>query len=270
MQGNIGSFVQFLGTGGGRFVMITQTRKTGGLWIRNEHNDLIIDPGPGYLINSLKQPHINPGKLKAIILTHNHLDHSNDLNLAIEAMTLGGFRKNGELIITEQALHDNTAKEYILGSLDELTIIKEGMRVSWDGMKISFPLRHEHKKAETYGVTFEFSSGIKLAYITDGIYQEGIARAYSNYNDIVILNSTMVTNGNKVGHLDFEGAARVIDELKPRITYLNHFGREACNYPPEKAAEEISYSTGQRVYAAEDFQLINLETSDLLGSGKKF
>jgi ribonuclease BN (tRNA processing enzyme) len=259
---NESCFLQFLGTGGGRFVMMQQTRNTGGIWLRNYGSDMIIDPGPGFLFHSLTLPHLDPTKLKAVLLTHNHLDHSNDLNLAIEAMTSGGFRRNGELIVPKQALDDNTAKKYILGSLNKVTTIKEGLKVNWKGIEIGFPLRHEHKTAETYGVTFKFpTSGRKLSYITDGIYQDKIARAYSNFNDIVIINSTMVTNGKKVGHLDFEAVIRVINELEPRLTILNHFGFELCNYPPEKAAQEIASLTNQQVYAAEDFQFVNIDTA---------
>jgi hypothetical protein len=46
--------IVFLGTGGGRFSMITQKRRTGGLRVISEKMNVHVDPGPGALIYSLQ------------------------------------------------------------------------------------------------------------------------------------------------------------------------------------------------------------------------
>ena len=45
----------FLGSGGGRFAMITQIKGTGGFRLDTENFHIHIDPGPGALIKSLKE-----------------------------------------------------------------------------------------------------------------------------------------------------------------------------------------------------------------------
>jgi len=42
--------LKFLGTAGARFAMLRQLRASGGLWLRWEDTNLLIDPGPGSLV----------------------------------------------------------------------------------------------------------------------------------------------------------------------------------------------------------------------------
>ena len=70
------NMIKFLGTAGARFVVSQQLRKSGGIWIRLDDSNVLIDPGPGTLIRCLSsKPKLNPMNLDAIILTHRHLDH---------------------------------------------------------------------------------------------------------------------------------------------------------------------------------------------------
>ena len=83
--------IKFLGTAGARFVVTRQLRKSGGLWLTFDDTNILIDPGPGSLVRCLSsRPKLNPKDLDGIILTHRHIDHSNDINIMIEAMTNGG------------------------------------------------------------------------------------------------------------------------------------------------------------------------------------
>src|SRR5579872_7286007 len=79
--------VLFLGTGGARFVVARQFRASGGMWMRFGTTQIHVDPGPGALVRALSQvPPCNPRDLSGIVLSHKHLDHSNDVNVMIEAM----------------------------------------------------------------------------------------------------------------------------------------------------------------------------------------
>ena len=81
-------WIKFLGTAGARFVMIRQLRASVGLWLKSGSTHVLIDPGPGCLVRcSSVRPKLDPTGLNAIILTHRHLDHANDINVMIEAMT---------------------------------------------------------------------------------------------------------------------------------------------------------------------------------------
>src|SRR5512147_1017173 len=98
-------FIKFFGTGGARFVAASQVRATGGLWLNYKKTNLFIDPGPGAVVRIHgAKDHFDPGHLDGIILTHKHLDHANDVNILIEAMTDGGFKKRGALFCPEDAV----------------------------------------------------------------------------------------------------------------------------------------------------------------------
>ena len=69
--------IKFLGTAGARFVVTKQLRKSGGLWITLDNTNVLIDPGPGSLINCLSsRPKLNPKYLDGIIkLLEKHRIH---------------------------------------------------------------------------------------------------------------------------------------------------------------------------------------------------
>ena len=86
--------ITFLGTAGARFVVTKQFLASGGAWLNLGGTEILLDPGPGCLVGATKRK-LDPAKLKAIILSHKHLDHSGDINIMIEAMTEGGWRQRG-------------------------------------------------------------------------------------------------------------------------------------------------------------------------------
>jgi len=88
--------VTFLGTGGARFMTINQFLASGGLWLNPSGTEILIDPGPGCIVQSTKRI-FKADKLSAIILSHRHLDHSADVNVMVEAMTKSGFKRHGYL-----------------------------------------------------------------------------------------------------------------------------------------------------------------------------
>ena len=89
--------ITFLGTAGARFVVTKQFLASGGAWLSLGGTDILLDPGPGWLVQTTKRK-LDSSKLKAIILSHKHLDHSGDINIMIEAMTEGGWRQRGTVL----------------------------------------------------------------------------------------------------------------------------------------------------------------------------
>lgn len=72
--------IKFLGTGGARLVVSKQLRSTAGTWCSLGGCQVLIDPGPGTLSRCFaSRPQLDPESLDAVILTHRHLDHSNDV-----------------------------------------------------------------------------------------------------------------------------------------------------------------------------------------------
>ena len=84
----------FMGTAGARFMVAKQIAASGGLYLEDGDTRISLDPGPGAVVQYAKRK-IDLTKLDAIVISHRHLDHSNDVNVMIEAMTEGGFRPRG-------------------------------------------------------------------------------------------------------------------------------------------------------------------------------
>ena len=63
--------ITFLGTGGARIMVSTQILASGGLWLNLSGIEILIDPGPGCIVQSTKRK-LRADKLSAIILSHRH------------------------------------------------------------------------------------------------------------------------------------------------------------------------------------------------------
>src|SRR4030065_403968 len=121
------AFLKFLGTAGARFVVAKPLRASGGVWRAVGQTNLYIDPGPGALVRCLNsKPKMDPSTLDGILLTHKHLDHSGDINVMIEAMTEGGFKKRGVLFAPADALEsDPVVFNYVRSYLEKIEILRE-------------------------------------------------------------------------------------------------------------------------------------------------
>ncbi|MCX6004406.1 MAG: MBL fold metallo-hydrolase, partial [Chloroflexi bacterium] len=97
--------ITFLGTGGARFTIAKQLLASGGAWMNLGGIQILMDPGPGSLVYAIKHS-CDPTRLNAIILSHKHLDHSVDINVMIEAMTEGGWKKRGSVFAPSDAFNN--------------------------------------------------------------------------------------------------------------------------------------------------------------------
>src|SRR3989338_8084648 len=88
--------ITFLGTCGARFMIVSQILASGGLWLSLNGTEILVDPGPGCIVQATKRK-FQAERLSAIILSHRHLDHSADVNIMVEAMTQSGFKQHGRL-----------------------------------------------------------------------------------------------------------------------------------------------------------------------------
>ncbi|MCE8424172.1 MAG: MBL fold metallo-hydrolase [Candidatus Methanoperedens sp.] len=254
------SSVTFLGTGGGRMVVLNQLRKSGGFWLKLGEANILQDPGPGSLV-MVHRLKLVPKDLDAIVLSHRHIDHSNDVNVMIESMTGGGFQPHGRLIVPSDCLNsDPVVLEYVRPFV-EIIEINEGLKTTLNDIEIEFPIRTMHP-VETYGVIYQWNSK-RLGYIPDTEYFPKLSGAYKNI-DYLIINVVRMKNDMSIRHLNITSAKKLINDIKPKLAILTHFGLQVLKASPEFQAKIITEETGITVMAAFDGMIQDLDDRESL------
>ena len=257
--------ITFLGTGGGRFTMITQVLASGGLWLNLGCTEILVDPGPGCIIQATKRK-FKAEKLSAILLSHRHLDHSADVNIMVEAMTRGGHQRHGRFFAPSDALEtEPIIFSYLKDRLDSIEILEEGKSYSVGTVSFSTPLRHIHL-VETYGIVFK-TENHTFSYIADTKYFDGLCQHYSG--ELLIVNVAFLEprppeakTWLPTDHLAVPDAERIIWELKPRVAILTHFGMTMWQAKPWQIAKTLTEKTGVKVIAARDGMKFDLAALD--------
>jgi phosphoribosyl 1,2-cyclic phosphodiesterase len=244
-------------------MVATQILASGGLWLNLGGTEILVDPGPGSIVQSTKRK-LRGDKLSAIILSHRHLDHAGDINVMAEAMTQGGFKHRGRIFLPADALKDEPVVfSYLRNYIEGIEILKEGNSYTVDHVSFTTPVRHIHS-VETYGLRFETPEHT-FSYITDTRYFEGLITNYKS--ELLIINVVFLEPHPTVDHLSVLDAKHIIRELRPKVAILTHFGMSVWRARPWVIAEELSRETGVRVISARDgmkFDLAQLtESRDL-------
>jgi len=252
--------ITFLGTGGARIMVATQILASGGLWLNLSGTEILVDPGPGCIVQSTKRK-LRAERLSAIILSHRHLDHSADVNIMVEAMTQGGFNRHGRLFVPSDAIGSEPVMfSYLKNYLEGVEILQAGKSYSIGNISFATPIRHIHP-VETYGMLFTTAEHT-FSYIADRHYFDRVCHSYSS--ELLILNVVFLEPRPPIDHLSVADAERIIMELKPKVAILTHFGMSMWRAKPWEIAERLSEETGVRVLAARDgmrFELSQLDNS---------
>jgi len=247
--------ITFLGTAGARFVVCHQFLASGGIWLNLGNTQILLDPGPGSLVQATKRK-LDPSKLDAIILSHRHLDHSGDINIMIEAMTEGGTKRRGVVFAPADALNpDPVVLSYLQTYPRNIEVLTEGGSYSVNDVSFETPIRHKHP-VETYGFTFR-TARYTFSWITDTKYFNDLVRHYKG--DLAIIHVVRLEPGAPIGHLSLPEARRIIEEMKPKMALLTHFGMTMWRARPWELAKRLSEETGISVIAARDGMRFNLE-----------
>jgi len=250
--------ITFLGTAGARFVMIHQFLASGGAWLDLGGTQIVLDPGPGSLVQAARRK-LNATKLDAIILSHRHLDHSGDINVMIEAMTEGGTKKRGTVFAPADALdRDPVILSYLRSYPQSIQVLAEGGSYAINDISFKTPIRHRHP-VETYGFVFQTPRHV-FSWITDTRYFDDLAGHYGG--DLLIINVVRLKPGAPVDHLSLPEVKSIIEELRPKTAILTHFGMTMWWARPWELAGQLTRETGIAVIAARDgmkFDLAQLE-----------
>lgn len=248
------NYFKFLGTAGARFVMAKQLRASAGTYLEFLGNRISLDPGPGALVRMTKsRPPIDPSTLQAVILSHKHLDHSNDVNVLLDAMTNGGFKKRGILMAPAECLEgqDSVVLRYLQNYLERIEVLKPETTYRLGQLKIRTSCRHDHE-AETYGLIF-YLPETTVGFMVDTRFFPELLESYRQV-DVLIINLVRATKTEHdfIKHLTVPETTAIIKDLQPKQVYLTHFGLTMLKADPRKVAEKMSQETGVKVVAAYD------------------
>ncbi len=251
-------FIKFFGSGGARFVAASQVRATGGLWLKHRNTNLCIDPGPGAVVRIHgSKEHFDPARLDGIILTHKHLDHSNDTNIVIEAMTEGGFKKRGVLFCPEDAVTDDpVVLRHTRAFLERIELLKEGKSYTIKDVTFTTPVRHLHG-VETYGLLFHLN-GTTVGLISDTRFFDALPDHYrADYLIVNVLRVRPIEKDRPIDHLSVDDFAVIIEKVRPKVAVMTHFGLTMIKGKPYLLAEQLKKRTGIEVVAAYDGMKLN-------------
>lgn len=243
----------FLGTGGGRFAMITQKRRTGGIRMLSEGVNIHIDPGPGALIYSIEMG-LDPQKINAILVSHSHPDHANDAEVLIEAMSRGTVRRRGTLAAAHSVLYGNDVCEpsiskYHQGMPERVIDARVGVSFEVGRVEVGV-IRAVHSDPDTVGFRFRTEFG-DLTYMPDSEYFDSVGE-FCGGSRLLILSVLRPSGKPWRGHMTTDDAVRIIEESKPEFVVITHFGIQMIFKGPKKEAELIESRTGVPTVAAVD------------------
>jgi len=262
-----------LGSGGGRFVMLEQARGTGGFVLEIGGKMLFFDPGPGALI-AAKKNKVKLKKLDGILVTHSHIDHTNDLNIMIEAMTWGAKKKRGFLVADTVTLNGGKGEparvsDYHKAPLRSIHLMKAGDRKEIDGLRITATRStHEEGKPDldfvnnkipTHGYLIEAGKE-RFGYTSDGEYYKGMEKTFQGC-DLLVLNCMRPSGNPWPGQMNAKQAGILIGRAKPGMAVLNHLGMKMVFGRAEREAAKIRKETGVRTIAARDGMIIDTNKS---------
>jgi len=254
------NFIKFLGTAGARFVMASQLRSSAGTFISMKGQNIMLDPGPGALVRlASSRPKINVEKLDAIILTHAHIDHSNDANVLIDSMTGGGLTRRGVLFAPWECVHgeDPVILKYLRGFLEDIVVLEENKEYRLGSLSFSTSVRHQHA-VETYGIKFKLDD-LVVSFMVDTRFFPELPQSYQG-TDVLVINVVrhMTHQNSRIMHLNMDDVRTIIACLKPRKVFLTHFGMTMLKAKPWELARLLTVDLGVEVTAASDGLTVQL------------
>lgn len=205
--------------------------------------DVLVDC-PGNVFGKMLKAGYDPMKLKAIIITHRHIDHSYGLPSLLEMLRLSGKKDPLKIYIGEDFLPEmkQILRTYELIREDfpfELVPVRPDNLLFEEPFGVrSFSVKHS---VPNFGLKITFSN-VSIVYTSDTEPCEEVVRQARNV-DVLIHEATCseTITGKKEGHTCVEDAARVAKEAGAKTLCLVHMGPELEEHLCElkKRVEEI-------------------------------
>jgi phosphoribosyl 1,2-cyclic phosphodiesterase len=249
MGGTAGNEIVFLGTGGARVVVFKQVRASGGWWLRLDGTNLLVDPGPGALVQCFhRSVGLDPAQLDGLFLSHRHLDHAADANAMIEAMTEAGLKRRGVLLAPADALGDDpVVMRYARGYLTMVHVLEPGGRYVVGNLEVAVGPRLAHR-VENYAYFFR-GAARRVAYLPDTRFFPALEAGLAG--DLLVVN-VVLAEARDLDHLCVADVRRILAGNRPKAAILTHFGMTMIRAKPWEVAARLSDELGLPVVAAHD------------------
>ena len=259
------NFIRFLGTAGTRFVMLSQRRASGGIWFSYGGRRGVIDPGPGSLVQICKaDPPLYAVDVEAVLLTHRHIDHSSDINVLVEGMTLKSKEKKGQVLLTKDSLDEGDAVllKYLVKRIEKIHRHKDGRRTQLGPLGTVESVKHEHHGVQCYGLVFRGRGLPTWGIISDTAALPYFPERYAEC-DMVVINMALPFPWARLDHMSLPDVASLLQKLSPKLVLLNHMGGHLLDMGPERIASKLC-TPRTKVVAAADGMIVNLNDTEHL------
>jgi phosphoribosyl 1,2-cyclic phosphodiesterase len=253
------NFIRFLGTAGTRFIMLSQRRASGGIWFSCGASRGVIDPGPGSLVRICEAvPPISPVDINTLILTHRHVDHSSDLNVLAEGMTLKSLEPRGFVLLTEDCFEDGDSVllKYMKKKIKKIALHSDGAIFEpAAGVSVESVL-HSHHGVECYGLIFRGSGLPVWGLVSDTSPLENFPERYKDC-ELIVINTALLLPRPRLNHMSLSDAKSLLARIRPRAAVITHMGNELLDMGSGEISRKLSLP-GTKVTAAEDGMTIDL------------
>ena len=247
--------ITFLGTGGGRSVVFSQVRASGGIYFELDGKRFILDPGPGSLVNmrqmKLKEPH-------GLLISHYHVDHISDARTLLDGM------KEPFLIAEENVISgdDNSPGlgKYHVSKAAFLKSLKAGDSAKIPKSEIKIIATKCKHTSPCIGFMIEGSK--KIGYVSDTTYFKGVQKPFEG-SDLLVFNVLVPWKKDPIErkHLSADEATDFIKNLekKPKLAIIQHFSFWMLQNNVYAQAKMIEKETGVKTIAAKDFMKVDID-----------
>lgn len=255
------SGIIFLGTAGDGFVVGKQLRASGGIIIQDGGYQFHLDPGPGALVKA-KEFGVNLRETTAVLVSHAHLNHYNDMNAVLGAMSHNGLDVKGVLVASESILGNEEkglpshVTKFHKKCVEKSLTAYPGKRIGIENVEIqTFGVEH----SDAFAVGFKlFMPNFVLTYPGDTKYSKELVE-FCTKSDILILNTVFPrgTEQKERNNLTVDDTIKILQKAKPQLAILTHFGRKMLAADPLYESREVQKATGIQVLAATDGMVVN-------------
>jgi len=244
----------FLGTAGSAAVASKNLRSSGGIILKVDENlQFHLDPGPGAM-QKARECNVNPHHTTAVLVTHNHINHCNDLNLVIEAMTHSGLERRGVIMGSKSVLQPIDGghpfiTRYHQNLVERIIPLEKDHKIAIESVEINtIPVEHSDPTAIGFKIVCPHFT---MGYPGDTILTPQLVEGLKG-SDVLVLNVPYPGKRGQGLNLDTDAAIKIVSQVKPRLVIITHFGLEMLKADPMFEARTIQQATGIQTIAASD------------------